>query len=73
MDGEGPSRDNVFLERVWARSSTKRSTCMPTVLGQRRQTVHRQLPRLLQLHHSSLKAHTPDQVYFNRLPESVAA
>jgi len=31
MDGKGAWRDNVFVERLWRRSSTKKCIFMPTI------------------------------------------
>ena len=35
MDGKGAWRDNVFVERLWRRSNTKRSTSRPTTASAR--------------------------------------
>jgi putative transposase len=75
MDGKGRWRDNVFVERVW------RSIKYEEVYLHAYQSVseaRQSLGRYIEFYntvrpHSSLKARTPDQVYFNRLPEPLAA
>src|SRR5258706_179136 len=75
MDGKGRWRDNVFVERVW------KSIKYEEVYLHAYESVHAartSIGRYLEFYnavrpHSSLKAKTPDQVYFNRLPESMAA
>ncbi len=75
MDGKGRWRDNAFVERIWksikyeevylyAYASVNEAR---TSLGCYIDFYNTTRP------HSSLKAQTPDQVYFNRLPESMAA
>lgn len=75
MDGKGCWRDNVFVERIWrtikyeevylrAYDSVQQArTCLEKYINFYNQTRPR----------SSLKGKTPDQVYFNRLPETMAA
>jgi putative transposase len=75
MDGKGRWRDNVLVERVW------KSIKYEEVYLHAYESVHAartSIGRYLEFYnpvrpHSSLKAKTPDQVYFNRLPESMAA
>jgi putative transposase len=75
MDGRGRWRDNVFVERVW------KSIKYEEVYLHAYETVHEArilIGRYLEFYnsirpHSSLGAFTPDQVYFNRLPEFMAA
>jgi putative transposase len=75
MDGKGRWRDNVFVERVW------KSVKYEEVYLHAYQTVQEArtlIGRYLEFYnsirpHSSLGAFTPDQVYFNRLPEFLAA
>jgi len=75
MDGRGRWRDNVFVERVWRsikyeevylRAYASVSEARAS-LGRYIEFYNRRRP------HSSLKAQTPDQVYFHRLPETTAA
>lgn len=75
MDGRGRWRDNVFVERIWksikyeevylhAYASVSEAR---TSIGNYLAFYNSTRP------HSSLKALTPDQVYFHRLPLSMAA
>ncbi len=75
MDGKGSWRDNVFVERLW------RSIKYEEVYLRAYDTVSEaraSLGRYLTFYngqrpHSSLDRQTPDQAYFTRLPQSVAA
>ena len=75
MDGRGRWRDNVFVERIW------RSIKYEEVYLHAYASVNEARDRIgqyIQFYnatrpHSSLKALTPDQVYFNRLPATLAA
>jgi putative transposase len=75
MDGKGRWADNVFVERLWrslkyehvylhAYESVAEAR---TKIGRYFEFYNRQRP------HSSLRAQTPDQVYFHRSPETLAA
>ena len=75
MDGKGSWRDNVFVERLW------RSIKYEEVYLRAYDTVSEaraSIGRYLAFYngrrpHSSLDRQTPDQAYFNRLPQSAAA
>ena len=75
MDGKGSWRDNVFVERLW------RSIKYEEVYLRAYDTVsdaRASIGRYLAFYngrrpHSSLDRQTPDQAYFTRLPQSVAA
>jgi putative transposase len=75
MDGRGRWRDDVFVERVW------KSIKYEDVYLHAYETVHEArtlIGRYLEFYnsirpHSSLGAFTPDQVYINRLPDTLAA
>ncbi len=75
MDGKGAWRDNVFVERLW-RSIKYEEVYLRaydtvaearTSIGQYLTFYNGRRP------HSSLDRRTPDQAYFNPLPQLVAA
>ena len=75
MDGKGRWRDNVFVERIW--KSIKYEEVYLHAYASVRQ-ARESIGRYVEFYnsvrpHSSLGAFTPDQVYFNRLPEALAA
>jgi putative transposase len=75
MDGKGRWRDNVFVERIW-RSIKYEEVYLHAYASV--SEARTSLSRYIDFYnatrpHSSLKAQTPDQVYFNRLPEPMAA
>lgn len=75
MDGKGRWCDNVFVERLW-RSIKYEEVYLRAyaTVSEARQSIGRYIDFYNTTRpHSSLKALTPDQVYFNRLPESLAA
>ena len=75
MDGKGRWRDNVFVERVWKSIKYEEVYLHAYAsVSEARTSIGRYLEFYNSTRpHSSLKALTPDQVYFNRLPESLAA
>ena len=75
MDGKGRWRDNVFVERIWKSIKYEEVYLHAYAsVSDARQSVSRYIDFYNTTRpHSSLKAQTPDQVYFNRLPEFMAA
>jgi putative transposase len=75
MDGRGSWRDNVFVERLW------RSVKYEEIYLKAYETVSEaraSIGRYMAFYnghrpHSSLDRQTPDQAYFNRLPQIAAA
>jgi putative transposase len=75
MDGKGSWRDNVFVERLW-RSIKNEEIYLRAydTVSDARTSIGRYLTFYNgRRPHSSLDRQTPDQAYFNRLPQSVAA
>ena len=75
MDGKGRWRDNVFVERIW-KSIKYEEVYLRAYdsVAEARASLGRYLDFYNSARpHSSLRAQTPDQVYFNRLPETRAA
>ena len=75
MDGKGRWRDNVFVERIWKSIKYEEVYLHAYAsVNEARTSIGRYLAFYNSIRpHSSLGALTPDQVYFNRLPESMAA
>jgi putative transposase len=75
MDGKGRWADNVFVERFWRSikyeevylHAYESVSAARSGIGRYIEFFNQQRP------HSSLNRQTPDQVYFNRLPETLAA
>ncbi len=75
MDGKGRWRDNVFVQRVWKSIKYEEvylhayasANLARTSIGRYLEFYNSTRP------HSSLKALTSDQEYFNRLPVTLAA
>ena len=75
MDGRGRWRDNVFVERIWKSIKYEEVYLHAYAsVSEARTSITRYLEFYNSTRpHSSLKALTPDQVYFNRLPQTLAA
>lgn len=75
MDGKGAWRDNVFVERLW-RSIKHEEIYLKAydTVGEARASIGRYLAFYNgRRPHSSLDRKTPDQAYFDRLPQTTAA
>jgi putative transposase len=75
MDGNGAWRDNVFVERIW-RSVKYEEVYLHAYdsVGEARASIGRYLDFYNRRRpHSSLDRKTPDEAYFDRLPQSKAA
>jgi putative transposase len=75
MDGRGRWADNVFVERLW-RSLKYEHVYLHAyeTVGEARNKIGRYFDFYNSRRpHSSLRAQTPDQVYFHRPPEALAA
>ena len=75
MDGRGAWRDNVFVERLW-RSVKYEEVYLRAYgsVGEARASIGRYLEFYNRKRpHSSLDARTPDQAYFDHLPQYAAA
>jgi putative transposase len=75
MDGKGSWRDNVLVERLW-RSIKYEEIYLKAYdsVGEARTSIGRYLTFYNGCRpHSRLDRQTPDQAYFNRLPQAAAA
>jgi putative transposase len=75
MDGKGAWRDNVFVERLW-RSLKYEEVYLKAYdsVSEARASIGRYLTFYnSRRSHSSLDRKTPDQAYFNPLPQLAAA
>ena len=75
MDGKGSWRDNVFVERIW-RSVKYEEVYLSAYasVGEARISISRYLDFYNRKRpHSSLDRQTPDEVYFDHLPQRAAA
>lgn len=75
MDGKGAWRDNVFIERLW-RSVKYEEVYLKAYdsVAEARASIGRYLDFYNRKRpHSSLDAQTPDQAYFDHLPQVAAA
>ena len=75
MDGKGSWRDNVFVERIW-RSVKYEEVYLHAYgsVGEARVSIGRYLDFYNRKRpHSSLDRQTPDEVYFDHLPQRAAA
>jgi putative transposase len=75
MDGKGSWRDNVFVERLW-RSVKYEEVYLRAYdsVAEARALIGRYLGFYnAKRPHSRLDARTPDQAYFDRLPQAAAA
>lgn len=75
MDGKGAWRDIVFVERIWRSIKYEESYHRAyDPVGEARASIGRYLTRPNgRRPHSSLDRKTPDQAYFDRLPQTAAA
>jgi putative transposase len=75
MDGKGSWRDNIFIERLWRSIKYEEIYLMAyETVSDARASIGRYLAFYNgRRPHSSLDRQTPDQAYFTRLPQSVAA
>ncbi len=75
MDGKGSWRDNVFVERIW-RSVKYEEVYLRAYasVGEARISIGRYLDFYNRKRpHSSLDRQTPDEAYFDHLPQRAAA
>jgi putative transposase len=75
MDGKGRWRDNVFVERIWKSIKYEEVYLRAYAsVGEARTSLGRYIEFYNRIRpHSSLRGNPPDQAYFHRLPETLAA
>ncbi len=75
MDGKGSWRDNVFVERIWKSVKYEEVYLKAYAsVGEARSSIGRYLDFYNRRRpHSSLDRRTPDEAYFNHLPQRAAA
>jgi putative transposase len=75
MDGKGSWRDNVFVERIWKSVKYEEVYLKAYAsVGEARTSIGRYLDFYNRLRpHSSLDRRTPDEAYFDHLPQRAAA
>jgi len=75
MDGKGCWRDNVFVERIWKSIKYEEVYLRAYAsVGEARTSLGRYIEFYNRIRpHSSLRGNPPDQAYFHRLPETLAA
>ena len=75
MDGKGSWRDNVFVERIWRSVKYEEGYLSAYAsVGEARISIGRYLDFYNRKRpHSSLDRQTPDEVYFDHLPQRAAA
>ena len=75
MDGRGRWRDNVFVERIWKSIKYEEVYLHAYAsVSEARAGIGNYIAFYNTTRpHSSLRGQTPDQVYFNRPPEALAA
>jgi putative transposase len=75
MDGKGSWRDNVFVERIWKSVKYEEVYLKAYAsVGEARTSIGRYLDFYNRRRpHSSLDRRTPDEAYFDQLPQSAAA
>jgi putative transposase len=75
MDGKGSWRDNVFVERIWKSVKYEEVYLKAYAsVGEARSSIGRYLDFYnRERPHSSLDRRTPDEAYFDHLPQRVAA
>ena len=75
MDGKGGWKDNVFVERLWRTVKYEEVYLHGyDTVSEVKQALQRYFAFYnLRRPHSALDGQTPDAVYFNQLPQNIAA